>query len=190
MFMIPLERQNLILQQLARSGSLSIEDLCQTFEVSPMTVHRDLDALARDGLVVKVHGGVALAEQVSEKRPSGRCGLCDRAVEGRTAYTIILENGTRQTACCAHCGLLLLEDAKAVSVLATDFLYGRTINAAQAVYLLESAVAVCCQPSVLTFASADDAQRFQKGFGGQVMAYSEARRFLIEHHRHIHAPHS
>jgi hypothetical protein len=187
--MIPAERQNLILEWLAANGSLTIDALSERLEVSPMTVHRDLDALARDGRVVKVHGGVALAQPAPENRAS-LCRMCDRPVQQRTAFTIRLENGSVQTACCPHCGLLLLDDQKVASVLATDFLYGRVVNAAQAVYLLESQVAICCVPSVLAFADADDARRFQKGFGGKPMTFTEARHHLHEHHGNIHVGHS
>lgn len=188
--MIPTARQNLILRWLSENASLTIDDLSKRLEVSPMTVHRDLDTLARAGQVVKVHGGVALAEPGGERRAVDLCQLCDRPVPTRSAFAIRQADGTTVTACCPHCGFLLLETADVRSVLATDFLYGRTINAAQAAYLVESQVSICCLPSVLTFATADDARRFQLGFGGDVMTFAEARRYLAEHHRNLEHPHS
>ncbi len=188
--MIPTARQKLILQWLSEQASLTIDDLSKRLEVSAMTVHRDLDALAREGLVIKVHGGVVVADHAGERRATDQCSLCDRPVQGRTAFSIRLENGTTLAACCPHCGLLLLRNTEVASVLTTDFLYGRTINAVQAAYLIESSVAVCCLPSVLTFASLDDASRFQKGFGGEIMIFADARRYLTDHHRDIQIQHT
>jgi DeoR/GlpR family transcriptional regulator of sugar metabolism len=38
-------------------GYASVDELARTFEVSLMTVHRDLDALAADGWLTKIRGG-------------------------------------------------------------------------------------------------------------------------------------
>jgi hypothetical protein len=186
---IPTERKNLILQWLHDQGSLTVDDLTKRLGVSVMTVHRDLDALAREGRVVKVHGGVALTALPGEGRGSASCRLCARPIQSRTVFQIRLEDGNVLLACCPHCGFLLLDDSHVVSVLATDFLYDRTLNAAQAVYLIETVVTACCIPSVLCFATNDDARRFQQGFGGEIMTFAEARHYLAEHHSNIHAHH-
>ena len=56
--MIAEERRRRLLEAVHRGGSLSVAEAERTLNVSRMTVHRDLDALAAQGLVRKVHGGV------------------------------------------------------------------------------------------------------------------------------------
>ncbi len=52
------QRRRLLLDHVIKSGSAQVDDLAARFAVSRMTVHRDLDALAEQGMVRKVHGGV------------------------------------------------------------------------------------------------------------------------------------
>lgn len=58
-------RQQKILDQIAESGEVSIQSLAEQYEVSEMTVRRDLDQLALQGRVVRTHGGATPAGQVS-----------------------------------------------------------------------------------------------------------------------------
>jgi len=50
-------RRNELLDYIMEHGSAQIDELIDVFRVSRMTVHRDLDALARQGVVRKVRGG-------------------------------------------------------------------------------------------------------------------------------------
>ena len=52
--MLARHRQSLILQAVRSDGSARVSDLTQQLGVSDMTVRRDLEALARDGLIEKV----------------------------------------------------------------------------------------------------------------------------------------
>lgn len=58
--MLARHRQSLILQAVRNEGSARVSDLTQQLGVSDMTIRRDLEVLARDGLVEKVHGGAVL----------------------------------------------------------------------------------------------------------------------------------
>jgi DeoR/GlpR family transcriptional regulator of sugar metabolism len=58
--MLARHRQSLILQAVRNDGSARVSDLTQQLGVSDMTIRRDLEVLARDGLVEKVHGGAVL----------------------------------------------------------------------------------------------------------------------------------
>lgn len=52
------ERRKTILRMVQESGSASVAQLCATLGVSAATIHRDLAALAREGVVERVHGGI------------------------------------------------------------------------------------------------------------------------------------
>lgn len=54
------ERRHGLLNHIIQVGSAPVDDLAALFDVSRMTVHRDLDALAEQGIVRKVHGGVTV----------------------------------------------------------------------------------------------------------------------------------
>ena len=58
--MLARHRQSLILQAVRNDGSARVSDLTHRLGVSDMTIRRDLEVLAREGLVEKVHGGAVL----------------------------------------------------------------------------------------------------------------------------------
>ena len=56
------ERGQLILEQLLRSGSLTIDELCERFGISVATARRDLDHLEKQGRLRRTHGGAQAVE--------------------------------------------------------------------------------------------------------------------------------
>jgi DeoR/GlpR family transcriptional regulator of sugar metabolism len=46
-----------MLERIQRDGGVSVAELARSHAVSPITVHRDLEQLASEGLVERVHGG-------------------------------------------------------------------------------------------------------------------------------------
>ena len=50
-------RRAQILERIQQSGGASVADLAREYGVSPITVYRDLERLAAEGLVERVHGG-------------------------------------------------------------------------------------------------------------------------------------
>lgn len=52
------ERLNRILDLVSENYSLSVDEVVSALEVSPATVRRDFDALAQQGQVRRIHGGV------------------------------------------------------------------------------------------------------------------------------------
>jgi len=60
--MLQIERQNELLQWLHQKGFLSTLNVADHFGVSQMTVWRDVKILEEQGLVTRVHGGLALPD--------------------------------------------------------------------------------------------------------------------------------
>lgn len=62
------ERLSRILDLLARHGTVRTTAITEHLGVSGATARRDLDVLARRGLIRKVHGGAALVSQDQQYR--------------------------------------------------------------------------------------------------------------------------
>ncbi|TDC47456.1 DeoR/GlpR transcriptional regulator [Jiangella ureilytica] len=61
--MLAAARQALILDEVQRRGAATVSELAGRFEVSEMTIRRDLDALVARGALDKVHGGATTRRQ-------------------------------------------------------------------------------------------------------------------------------
>lgn len=60
MAILPEERRKKMLELLNENGSVTIEELARRFEVSEMTIRRDLDKYRRVGQVKRCRGGAVL----------------------------------------------------------------------------------------------------------------------------------
>lgn len=63
------ERQKQILSLLSKLGRLSVAEIVETFSVSEATARRDLESLASEGKVQRVHGGAIAVEQAPPELP-------------------------------------------------------------------------------------------------------------------------
>ena len=63
------QRRAFILAEVSQRGGVRVADLIATLNVSDVTIRRDLDALARKGLVEKVHGGAVPVGAPSSHEP-------------------------------------------------------------------------------------------------------------------------
>ena len=63
------ERQKQILSLLSRHGRLSVAEIVEQFSVSEATARRDLESLASEGKVQRVHGGAIAVEQAPPELP-------------------------------------------------------------------------------------------------------------------------
>ena len=63
--MLAKQRQAVILELVRRHGGVRVAQLTEELGVSDITVRRDLDVLAREGLIEKVHGGATIASTAS-----------------------------------------------------------------------------------------------------------------------------
>lgn len=96
-----------IIDRVAAGGSVDVADLAKALGVSGATIRRDLQALSRDRLLVRVHGGavsrdgngelpaqVKAARRLPEKRRIGRAAaglVADGAVIGMTGGSTAME---------------------------------------------------------------------------------------------------
>ena len=55
--MVPSARHRQIVELVQKNGSVTVTELCEMFDVSDMTIRRDLRELNREGLLRRVHGG-------------------------------------------------------------------------------------------------------------------------------------
>ena len=106
--MLARHRQSLILQAVRSDGSARVSDLTQQLGVSDMTIRRDLEVLARDGLVEKVHGGAVLPGSHNAHEP----GFEDK---------LVLERPEKTTIARAAAGLVRPGTAIAISAGSTTF---------------------------------------------------------------------
>jgi DeoR/GlpR family transcriptional regulator of sugar metabolism len=66
--MLARQRRARIVDLVEQKGAVRVSDLVEEFEVSDMTVRRDIESLAAEGLLERVHGGaVAVGARTSEE---------------------------------------------------------------------------------------------------------------------------
>ncbi|MCY4465810.1 MAG: DeoR/GlpR family DNA-binding transcription regulator [Chloroflexi bacterium] len=63
------ERRAVIIQALGARGRVSVSELSQLIRVSDMTIRRDLEALEREGLLRRIHGGAVSVTSLSYEPP-------------------------------------------------------------------------------------------------------------------------
>lgn len=55
-------------QYITKEKSVSLDTLCEVFQVSKNTIRRDIDTLAKAGKIKKVYGGVTLNDTLPSKK--------------------------------------------------------------------------------------------------------------------------
>ncbi|GGH86115.1 DeoR/GlpR family transcriptional regulator of sugar metabolism [Pullulanibacillus pueri] len=193
--MLPIERQQRIKTMIQSKQHMKIAELSERLGVSEMTIHRDLKPLIEEGLIIKTFGGITLLPNPGEKKEQHEvCVLCRRPYNERSSYRLILPNHAIEVACCPHCGLLRhyqLGD-KVIQAICYDFLRHTTISAPLAFFVMETSLDTgCCNPQVLPFEYQDHAEKFIKGFGGQVYRFDEVgealqRKMQAQEQHHCH----
>jgi DNA-binding LacI/PurR family transcriptional regulator len=79
-------RRQRLLESLQRDGAMRISDLSHALGAAPVTIRRDIAQLAAEGLVRRVHGGVALI--TPDDTPPGPEEVHDAGLESLTGRTI------------------------------------------------------------------------------------------------------
>ncbi len=68
--MLKEKRQEIILSMLKDQKSLQVNDLCEHFQVTPITIRRDLGELEQAGKLVRTHGGALPVQEESLRSSS------------------------------------------------------------------------------------------------------------------------
>ncbi|MDG3075293.1 DeoR family transcriptional regulator [Bacillus halotolerans] len=173
--MLPINRQQHILEWLKKEGALRISDISQRFGVSEMTVYRDVNQLVQSNQVIKTAGGITLP--VRTPQADHTCSYCLKPANQAYSVQLITVTQDIEQLCCAHCAFLRYADkTEEVShLICKDFLLQTTVSAASAYFIVNAELNLhCCQPQAIPFATLDHAERFQKGFGGTVRTFDQA----------------
>ncbi len=177
-----MSRKEKIIEILRERKEISVKELSKIFNVSEMTIYRDVRELEKEGEIRRKHGAVLLNEkEISESLVVETCPICDKPITRAYPYRITVEYHKVIESCCEHCGFLLhskYEDKK-VSAITYDFITENPISALNAWYVVGSSAVPCCSPSAIPFASKEDAEKFQKGFGGEVMNFIDAYNAIV-----------
>ncbi|WP_433828427.1 DeoR/GlpR family DNA-binding transcription regulator [Actinoplanes sp. CA-015351] len=83
--MLAQQRQSAILDRVRSTGGVRVSELAAEYNVSDMTIRRDLEALADRGLLAKVHGGATTVSPGSAHEP----GFAAKSVRQRGEKTAI-----------------------------------------------------------------------------------------------------
>lgn len=79
--MLAAQRQRAIVERVQAHGGVRMRELVQELGVSDMTIRRDLEALAQQGLVRKVHGGAAAVRLQATYEPGFEAKSTQREAE-------------------------------------------------------------------------------------------------------------
>ncbi len=161
--------------KLIEEGYTTAKQLARHFNVSLMTIYRDLRELEEEGKIIRKHGNVELKKE--EEIKESTCAVCGKNVDLRLGFIYMMRGGKKVQTCCAHCGLIAyrtLNKENIEMVMTRDFISSNPINAFMGSFVIGSSAAPCCQPSAFAFASREDAEKFAKGFGGYVSDFEEA----------------
>lgn len=107
-----------------------------------------------------------------------RCIVCGMDVSQypHTRYVVETTDGKKYPTCGVQCGLTLHLRFKETwkSATATDLLSNRAFDVKIGFYVYKSSVITDMAPGFIAFKRKEDAEKFAKGLGGQVVTYEEA----------------
>lgn len=101
--MLAAERHARIAQLIARQSAVTVADLCQRFQVSDMTIRRDLHRLEEEGILARTHGGAvarvsqqdaAYGEREQSQSREKEAIACVAASLVKSGETVFLDAGT------------------------------------------------------------------------------------------------
>lgn len=134
-------RRSQILELLRQTGKVQVSDLSRELGATTVTIRSDLDALERDGYLIRIQGGALL-----KLRPQSDWGVGNeaaalmaekqaiaRAVAGRipNGATLFLNSGTT-----THCLAAALKDHKRLNVVTNSLAVAMELGSLSAIHVL------------------------------------------------------
>ena len=177
-----------ILQLIKTGKSDTVAGISELLGISKMSVYRYARALINEGKISKTFnklfpysaGSPASVKEAAVSVLPVKCGICSKQItDERLKITVnYKETGKKEDFCCAHCAVMAavhtIADLNSVSsIMGRDFIYGNPLDLRNAFLLLKTEVIPCCSPPILVFARKDDAEKFRKGFGGEIRSFDE-----------------
>jgi len=87
-----MKRKEKILEILKEKKEVSVKELSKFFNVSEMTIYRDIKELEKEGEIKRKHGSVLLNEKDStESLVVDTCPICDKPITRAYPYRITVE---------------------------------------------------------------------------------------------------
>ncbi|PPK92472.1 DNA-binding LacI/PurR family transcriptional regulator [Kineococcus xinjiangensis] len=110
--MFSLQRRERLMDELRRNGSVHIRDIAPVLGVSELTVRRDINAMAEQGLLTRVHGGATLSGPLDAAPAPARTRFPSRYTLGMVVpsldyYWPHVVSGARAAATLAQARLVL-----------------------------------------------------------------------------------
>jgi len=135
-------------------------------------------------LLIPVFAVLFIAAPVPAADDGLRCVQCgmDLTKYPHSLYTIQWKDGTVTKTCGVQCGMTqhLMNRDGFKSSTATDLITNREFPAADGFYVFKSSVTTDMGPGFIAFKDQTNAEKFQKGFGGEVVTYEEALKIWAE----------
>jgi len=141
-------RRDLILEWLKRDGQVQVRELVEQFGVSEMTIRRDLEHLACEGLLVRTYGGAMPSAGLTREQP-----YAAKAVE----HTTEKERIARQAAQLVRDGDVVLLDAGSSTAALARALHGHR-DLTVVTIDLKIALELCDEPGIRVLVTGGTAQ--------------------------------
>lgn len=131
------QRHPLILELLKSNREVSVQHLAKQFGVSPMTIRRDLDKMAGQGLLMRTHGGAVptaklrfVESALPGHKPSSRLAAIGRLAASlvERGQTILIDSGTTALEVARHIPKDVGVTVATTSLCVAQELYGLPID--------------------------------------------------------------
>src|SRR5699024_2054828 len=105
--MLPIERKKQIRDLISTKKTLRINELSEQFNVSEMTIYRDIKPLIEEGIISRTPGGISLTKKSQQpSHDQNNCIYCHKPNQSKLNYRLILSKDNIEAAGGDDCRLL------------------------------------------------------------------------------------